>query len=52
MPLGKNVRYRFKQLGHGKAVRLAFKGRSKLVEVAYFKKVGSVLKKQKTLHRR
>lgn len=55
MPLSGNVRYRFKSLGRGKAVRLAFRGRgqaSKVVEVAVFKKVRGVYKKQKTLHQR
>lgn len=52
MPLGSNVRYRFKRLGGGKAVRLAFKGKSKLVEVAYFKTVAGRLVKQKTLHKK
>ena len=52
MPYDKKVRFRFKQLGHGKAVRFAFKEKSKLLEVAYFKKVAGKLVKQNILHRR
>jgi len=51
MPVPKNTRYRFKSVGHGKSVRLAFVGKKKIVEVALFKKVGGTLKKQKILMR-
>lgn len=44
MPLGKGIRFRFKRLGKGKAVRLAFKG-NKVVEAAPFKSKGGKLHK-------
>ena len=36
MPLGKNIRYRFKEISGGRRERLAFKGNN-VVEVAVFK---------------
>lgn len=51
MPLGKNVRYRFKTLGRGKAVRLAYY-HNKVIEATLYKKKKGILMKQKTLYKR
>jgi len=41
MPLGKGVRYRVKTTSSGKKIRLAFKGKSKVVEAVRLRKAGS-----------
>ena len=55
MPLGKNVRYRFKNVGKNKAVRFAFRG-NRVIEVSSFRrskrgKLEKVKTHQRTLGR-
>ena len=47
-----NVRFRFKQVDSRTKVRLGFRGRKKVVEVAIFKRFGKKFRKTKTIMKR
>jgi len=51
MPLGRNVRYRFKPLSKGRSVRLAYRD-NKVVEATLFKKRAGIYHKQKVVYKR
>jgi len=44
-----SVRYRFKNIGKGKAIRFGFKGASKVVEASLFKRKNGVYQKVRTI---